>query len=156
MSEGLSKAANNTKRVPLPVIDRRSFLAQGSLMALGAMVVAACGDGNSGPSDPGTVNVTVTPASYPALANVGGIARISGTSTPIAVVRSSASSYRAFWLVCPHQGSTVGINGTSFLCPGHGAMFSGTGAWTGGQPTSNLHEFTVTADSGAGTITITS
>ena len=152
----MNDIVRSTKRSPLPVIDRRSFLAHSSLMALGAMVASACGDGDAGPSSPGSVNVTVNPATYPTLASVGGIARISGTSTPIAVVRSSASSYRAFWLVCPHQGSTVGINGTSFLCPGHGAMFSNTGAWTGGQPTSGLHEFTVTADAAAGTITITS
>jgi len=152
----MSDVISSSRRIPLPVIDRRSFLAQSSLLALGAMVASACGSSDSGPSSPGTVNVTVNPASYPALATVGGIARISGTSTPIAVVRSSTSAYRAFWLICPHQGSTVGINGTSFLCPGHGAMFSGTGAWTGGQPTSNLHEFTVTADANAGTITITS
>ena len=150
----MSEHMSNTQRRSLPVIDRRAFLAQSTVMALGTMVASACG-GDDGPSSPGNVNVTVNPATYPALANVGGIARLSGTSTPIAVVRSSASSYRAFWLVCPHQGSTVGINGTSFLCPGHGAMFSGTGTWIGGQQTSNLHEFTVTADASAGTITIT-
>ena len=150
----MSKHMSNTQRRSLPVIDRRAFLAQSTVMALGAMVASACG-GDDGPSSPGNVNVTVNPATYPALANVGGIVRLSGTSTPIAVVRSSASSYRAFWLVCPHQGSTVGINGTSFLCPGHGAMFSGTGTWIGGQQTSNLHEFTVTVDASAGTITIT-
>ena len=143
---------NKPVRTALPVLDRREFLAQGTI-TLSALMLAACG-GSDNPTSPGTVNVTATPASYPALANVGGIARLSGTSTPIALVRSSTSSYRAFWLVCPHAGSTVGINGTSFLCPGHGAMFSATGAWTGGQPTSGLYEFTVTSDAN-GTLTIT-
>ena len=100
MSEDMSDSIPSTTRISLPVIDRRSFLAHSSLMALGAMVASACG-GDSGPSSPGTVNVTVNPATYPALATVGGIARISGTSTPIAVVRSTATTYRAFWLVCP-------------------------------------------------------
>ena len=142
------------KRMALPVLDRREFLAKSTVMTLGVLVASACGGGDD-PASPGTVNVTANPASYPALANVGGIARLNGTSTPIAVVRSGASSYRAFWLICPHQGSTVGITGTSFQCPGHGAQFSATGAWTGGQPTSGLHEFNVAID-GSGMLTITS
>lgn len=102
------------------------------------------------------MNVVVNLSQYPALGTSGAIVQLSGTSTPIAVVKSANGSYRAFSLVCPHQGTTVGINGASFRCPNHGATFSSTGAWTGGEKTRSLFEFTVTTQSDAGTITITS
>ncbi|MEQ1691652.1 MAG: Rieske (2Fe-2S) protein [Gemmatimonas sp.] len=141
----------------LTVLDRREFLAQSTLMALGALVASACGDGLSGsPTGPGAVNVTVQIASYTALAAIGGIARLNGTGTPIAVVHSTSTTYRAFSLICPHAGTTVGITGASFRCPNHGATFASTGSWTGGERTSGLFEFTVAHDATAGTLTIVS
>ncbi len=136
-------------------MDRRAFLAQSTLAAVAAALATACGAEGS-PTGPGSVNVTVTLADYAALATVGGIARINGTATPVAVVRTATSSYRAFSMVCPHAGTTIGISGGGFLCPNHRASFSSTGTWTGGERTSNLWEFTVTANTAAGTLTITS
>ena len=140
-------------------VNRREFLATSSALAITA-VLAACGDGIGGSdgsvTGPSNVNATVTLASYPALGTVGGIAVISGTATPIAVVRASATQYRAFSLVCPHAGSTVAISGTGFRCPNHGATFNASGAWTGGERTNGLFEFTVASNTAAGTITITS
>jgi nitrite reductase/ring-hydroxylating ferredoxin subunit len=109
------------------------------------MLLAACGEVTS-PSPPQSVDETVTLASYPALATVGGIARLNGTSTPIAVVRATADSYRAFSLICPHRSGPVGVVGSGFRCPNHGATFSSSGAWTGGQSTRGLFEFTVVSD----------
>lgn len=139
-------------------MDRRAFLAQSTLAAVAAALATACGTGtlSGSPTGPGSVNVTINPADYPALATVGGIARINGTATAVAVVRTATSSYRAFSMVCPHAGTTIGISSGSFVCPNHGARFSSTGTWTGGERTSNLWEFTVTANAGAGTLTITS
>ena len=134
-------------------LDRRQFLAQGTAAAIGSMLLAACGDVTS-PSPPQSVDVSVTLASYPALASVGGIARLNGTSTPIAVVRATADSYRAFSLICPHRSGPVGVVGSGFRCPNHGATFNASGAWTGGQSTRGLFEFTVVSD--GTTLTITS
>ena len=140
-------------------VNRREFLATSSALAITA-VLAACGDGSDeshgSVTGPSNVNATVTLANYAALGTVGGIAVISGTSTPIAVVRASATQYRAFSLICPHAGSTVAISGTGFRCPNHGATFNASGAWTGGQQTNGLFEFTVASNPTAGTITITS
>ena len=105
---------------------------------------------------PRNVNTTVTLANYAALGTVGGIAVISGAGTPIAVVRASATQYRAFSLICPHAGTTVSISGAGFRCSNHGATFNGSGAWTGGERTTGLFEFTVASNTTAGTITITS
>jgi Rieske Fe-S protein len=139
-------------------MDRRDFLAKSGLAAVAAALFAACGNGLGGSSmtGPSNVNVTVTLTNYSTLGAVGGVARLSGVSTPIAVVRSGAGSYRAFSLICPHAGSTVNVSGSGFLCPNHGASFSSTGANNGGIRTSNLFEFTVVANAAAGTLTITS
>ena len=141
----------------LPTLDRREFVSQGIVTALAALVASACGDGLLGsPTGPGAVNVTVNPADYAALGAVGGIVRLNGTSTPIAVVRTADATYRAFSMICPHAGTTIGINGSGFRCPNHGAMFAASGAWTGGQQTTSLFEFTTTLNAGPGTLTITS
>ena len=151
--QGMTRATNCT----MPSLDRRAFLAQSTVVAIGTVLMSACGDGLLGsPTGPGTVRLTINVVDYAALAVVGGIARLNGTGTPIAVVRSDAASYRAFSLVCPHAGTTVGVNGASFRCPNHGAMFASTGAWTGGQRTSSLFEFTVVTDTANGTLTISS
>lgn len=137
-------------------VNRREFLTTSSALAITA-VLAACGDGVGGSATgPSNVNATVTLANYAALGTVGGIATISGTGTPIAVVRASASQYRAFSLVCPHQGTTVAVSGSGFRCPNHGATFNASGGWTGGERTTGLFEFTVALNTTAGTLTITS
>ena len=140
-------------------IDRRRFLVDGSVAAAAALL-AACGDGQIGNTVTGvggpTRTTTVRLADYPTLGTVGGVVRLDGTSRPVAVVRSGSTSYRAFSLVCPHQGSTVGIvGGASFQCPNHGARFSASGQWTGGERTGNLTELQLVADDAAGTLTIT-
>lgn len=134
-------------------VTRREFLSASTAAAVTA-VLAACGS-DGGPTGTSSATVEVRLSDYPALATVGGIARISGTSTPMAVVRADAGSYRAFSLVCPHERATVGIQGTGFKCPLHGATFNASGSWTGGERTTGLKELRVTANAAAGTLTIT-
>lgn len=137
------------------VVDRRTFLAQAGLAGV-ASFLAACGAGSNttGPSFTGPLSVTV--ADFPALATVGGLARVDGGgSSPVAAVRVADAQYAAFSLVCPHQGATVGISGSAFRCPQHGAMFAADGSWVGGQRTSNLHALTAQFDAANGILTIT-
>jgi nitrite reductase/ring-hydroxylating ferredoxin subunit len=133
---------------------RRDFLAQGSLAAI-ATLLAACSSDES-PTGTLPTGVTVRLADYPALATVGGISQVSSTGLPVAVVRSGASTFRAFSLRCPHQGSTVQVTGGAFRCPNHGATFNSSGAWTGGERTSSLTELKVTVNASGDTLTITS
>jgi Rieske Fe-S protein len=141
----------------LRVLDRRDFLSQSVVGTLAAMVMSACGDGiTASGTAPGDVNVSINLADYPALTAVGGIARLNGTRTPIAVVHSATESYRAFSMICPHAGTTIGVNGAGFRCPNHGATFAASGAWTGGERTSGLFEFTTALNAGTGALTITS
>ncbi len=139
-----------------PCLDRRAFIGNSTMLAIGALLATACGDGQIGGTvtGPGTVGLSVKISDYPALANVGGIAKLNGTSTPIAVVKATATTFRAFSMICPHEGTVIGINGSGFLCPNHEARFNGTGTWQGGERTTNLKEFAVTADLTAGTLAI--
>lgn len=138
-------------------LGRREFLGAAALTAL-ALLETACGDGLIGGTGPGAVSggpLVVTLSQYPALAAVGGVARVDGgNGSPVALVRTGTATFTALSLVCTHQGTTVNLNGSGFLCPNHGARFSGTGQWQGGQPTSNLHAIATTYDATAGKVTI--
>jgi Rieske Fe-S protein len=109
------------------------------------------------PTTPTTATtLVVTLSAFPALASVGGLARVDGgKGTPVALVRMSATAFTAFSMTCPHQGTTVQISGGAFVCPNHGARFSSAGVWTGGQKTTNLSTFATVYDSAKGTVTVT-
>ena len=143
-------------------MDRRRFLA--AAVAVGAVsLLGGCtregGDGDEPNivSPPGRgANVTVTLAAHPALAAVGGVARVSD-APPIALARTGPSEFSAFSLYCTHAGSVVAIRADNSLrCPNHGAEFAFDGAWTGGgQVTTRLEPLRTTYDPGAGTVRIT-
>jgi Rieske Fe-S protein len=133
-------------------IDRRSFLAQSTLIAVGALL-AGCRT-TTGPGGSG-LPLVVNLADFPALIPIGGIARVdNGGGTPVAVVHAAESSYLAFSLVCPHQGYLVVPNGSAFQCTGHGARFAADGKWIGGQPTGNLRSLPVAAGDTPGTLIV--
>ena len=163
-------------------ISRRDFVSA-SMLATIAATLSACGTGEltaaekllasqstSTPTTPttpttpattppptgnptvGANQVGVTIASYAALATVGGVAKVNA-NPPVAVART-ASGFVAYSLRCPHAGTTVNIVGTtSWKCPNHDALFSSTGAWTGGQSTTALVARTVTPNA-AGTFVV--
>lgn len=138
---------------------RREFL-QASLLAAASLFVAACGNGVwDAPKTPlttvlGTTGYTVRLADLPALSTVGGIATVAAGGADIALVRRALDHIDAFWMTCPHQGTTIHAQDGAFVCPNHGARFSATGAWTGGQQTSNLTLIPLTFDAAAGTVTL--
>lgn len=144
-----------------PLHDRRSFLSKAFLASVGAVLLDACGDGQIGVTGPqaGALPepLVVTLSAFPALAVDGGIARVdTGGNRPIAVVRTATDTYVAVTMICTHQGyRPIEIVGGRFICPNHGAEFSATGSWTGGQRTSDLRQYTVALDTIAGTLTIT-
>lgn len=133
-------------------IGRRAFLAQSAVMAAVA-ALAACGLDN-GSTAPDTIGMTIKLSDYPALANVGGIATFTASGNPVAVVRTATSTFVALSRICPHQGGTIQTQGSGFRCPEHGATFSASGTWTGGQRTSNMRSYATTYDSTAGTVSI--
>jgi cytochrome b6-f complex iron-sulfur subunit len=136
-------------------VGRREFLGAGVLGAA-ALLLAACsgsatGSGGSG-GTPSALSVKVS--DYSALSTTGGIAVLQASNGyPLAVVRT-ASGYVVLSRVCPHQGSTVNVSGSGFLCPNHGARFSATGAWTGGERTSGLSQIASSYDAATGILAI--
>ena len=139
----------------MPVgIDRRAFLVRGA-MAAAAVALVSCGvGGGSDATAPTSVSATVKVSDYPALATVGGVALVTASGSPIAIVRTGSASFVALSRICPHQGATVNSNGSGFTCPRHGARFNSTGTWIGGQSTSSLRSYPTGYDDSSGTITI--
>jgi cytochrome b6-f complex iron-sulfur subunit len=138
---------------PTSGIGRRTFIVQSAMLAAAAALAAcAAGADATAPSLSGTTTIQLS--DHPSLATVGGVALVTIGSNPFAIVRTGASSFVTLSRICPHQGSTVNQSGTGFLCPNHGAQFSSTGTWVGGQQTSSLRSYTTTYDAAAGTITV--
>jgi Rieske Fe-S protein len=135
-------------------INRRDFVTFGAA-ALAMAALAACGVGGDSVTSPKSLNsASIKISDFPALATVGGVATTAVDGTPIAVVRTSSSSFSVFSRICPHQGSTIGTTSTGFRCPNHGATFNLQGVWIGGQRTNNMYSYAATYDATAGTITI--
>src|ERR1043165_4663050 len=135
-------------------ITRREFVGRTSV-GLGALLVAACQLGVD--TSPLSGSVVVNVANYSKLATVGGIVRINETSTPIALERTGTTTFAAYSLVCPHQGGTVQVTGSTsvpFSCPVHGAQFNASGQNVGGQRTGSLATYSAVYDSTANTVTI--
>jgi Rieske Fe-S protein len=137
-------------------IDRRTFLSVAATAAILA-VLDGCTTAPGGMfSGPYGGPFTVTIANFSALASVGGVARVDGgTGAPTALYRSTASTFIALSMVCPHAGfAPIDITSSGFHCPAHGSTFSASGALLGGPSPTGLATFTATFDQTAGTVTI--
>lgn len=141
-------------------VNRRTFLSATTLAAVAAVLQSCSGGGGGGgvtappPGPPTGGTLMVTVSSFAALSTVGGIARVDGNvGSPTALVRTGATTFTALSMICTHQGTTINISGSGFLCPNHGAQFSSAGANIGGQATSSLQIFSSTFD-GTNTVTI--
>jgi Rieske Fe-S protein len=133
-------------------IDRRAFLIRGAVAAA-AIALAACGAASDATA-PSSVALTVKVADHPELDSVGGVALVSASGSPLAIVRTGNATFVALSRICPHQGATVGTISGGFSCPRHGARFNTTGAWVGGQQTSSLRSYPTSYDVSTGTITV--
>jgi cytochrome b6-f complex iron-sulfur subunit len=133
-------------------MNRRVFISQ-SVLAAVSLALAACAAGDStGPSLGSSQSIKVS--DYSGLASVNGYALVTISGQPLAIVRTGDSTFVALSRVCPHQGGIVGKSGSGWLCPIHGAQFSLTGTWQGGQRTSSLRSYSTSYDATTGTLTI--
>ena len=135
-------------------LDRRGFLSQ-SMLAGAILALAACGTSGILSSDaPTSIGSSIKIADYSALSAVGGIALVTVSGASLAIVRTSSTTFLALSRVCPHEGSIISTYQTGFRCPRHGATFSATGMWIGGQPTTSLHQYATSYDATSDTLTI--
>ncbi len=137
---------------------RREFLTRASLAAVSGLLLNSCG-ALVNLFTPGTAQIsggplTINVADYPALATVGGTALLRNVPAPMAAVRTSTASFLVFSRTCPHQGTTIGLSGSGFRCPNHGAQFDSTGKNTGGFRTGPLGRYTTAYDPATDTLTI--
>lgn len=135
-------------------IDRRKFVTLGAYAAAAAALAACSVGGGANITSPDSLSATVKVSDFTALAAVGGVAVTTLNGTPIAIVRTSSTTFLTLSRICPHQGSTVNAVSGGFKCPNHGATFNASGTWTGGQKTSSMRSYTTTYDAAAGTLTI--
>jgi Rieske Fe-S protein len=136
-----------------PLVTRRDFIVKGSAALAAFAVLGACGSS----TEPLRNTLTVQLADHPELADVGSITRVFAQGSPVGISRLGLDEFAAFSLVCPHEGTTIGVDASreDYVCPGHGATYDATGTWIGGQHTRNLTVYTTTFDASTGTITIT-
>ena len=152
--EGCACGAQQVDESPLSsLIDRRRFVTMGAL-ATAAAALAACGGLGSSVTAPSSVGLSLQLSDYAALANVGGVALVSASGSPIAVVRTGTTTFIALSRICPHQGGTIETASGGFLCPNHGAQFDLNGTWKGGQRTSSMRSYPTTYDAVKGTVTV--
>lgn len=163
MSEGITKSqedcgsscacgAGSTRSLGSQM-DRRKFVSLGAYAAAAA-ALAACAGISEGVTSSTSLSGTLKVSDFAALATVGGVAVTTLSGSPVAIVRTTSTAFITLSRVCPHQGSTVNAVSGGFKCPNHGATFSSTGTWTGGQRTSNMRSYPTAFDSAAGTLTI--
>lgn len=134
-------------------VGRREFISKSALAAAALLLAACASDSATGPDLSGSASIKIS--DYPALASVNGAAAFTLSGSPIAVVRTGATSFVALSRVCPHQGGLIVANGTSaWRCTEHGAMFNLTGTWTGGERTSNMRSYATSYNATTDTLTI--
>lgn len=147
---------------PLP--NRRDALKAALAVTAGSLVAGriALAEAIALPAGPqGTYALPL--ASYPTLRNVNGsvvatIPGATGIQSRLVVTKTGATTYAAITATCPHEGTTLGTYSAitqRITCPNHGAQFSATGTWLGGQHTTNATAYTATLDAAADVVRIT-
>lgn len=144
-------------------LSRRAFVAQSTVAVIAAALAGCSGDadvnasGATIPTQPAPIltPIVVTLRNFPALATVGGAARVS-SQPPVALARTS-SGLVGYSLSCSHLSTIVNMNDNFTLkCPNHGAEFAFDGTWTGGtQQTSSLARVNVIVSDDGTLATIT-
>lgn len=118
-------------------ISRRTLLTGVCALAVGAAAIPTAAASATTTSRSGRLSVRLS--RVPALRSVGGAAAV-GTlrGVPIGVARTGESTYRAFTLVCPHQGALVSRSASGWRCARHGSEFEPDGDLVLGPATRSL------------------
>ena len=129
-------------------VSRRAFLADTATIVALTALFAGCSD--TSPTDP-TGQVQVKVSDFPGLATTNQLVIIDGSR---AAKRTGAASFVAFSRACTHEGTRIGLSGTGFLCPNHGARFDNNGNVTVGPASRPLSQLTTSYDAATDTLSI--
>jgi len=149
-----------------PVVDRRGFLTTAGAASLSAMLVAACGGGDSGsPTGPGGTPPTgISRDGNTLRIDVAAVSTLQGTNgfvivaePPTIVVNLGNDSFRAFTARCTHQGCIVAnVSNRRINCLCHGSAFDADGGQVlSGPATQRLRSFPVSFASATRVLTVT-
>ncbi|MGM0384721.1 MAG: ubiquinol-cytochrome c reductase iron-sulfur subunit [Actinomycetota bacterium] len=126
---------------------RRHLLAAAALGAVGAPLLAACGD----TSEPAPTAEDATAgdaiASLEELPDGGAAVVMTATGSPVVLLRNG-DTVTALSGVCTHQGCTVRSEGENLLCPCHGSKFGLDGVPFEGPAQDPLPPIDVTVEDG--------
>ena len=133
-------------------MQRRHFISNLTQTATGVTAVsllAACSKSSNTPSNnnPGGGSTTLISANLGTEIDAVGDSKIAGTNIVIReATGNDASSFKAFSLICTHQGCTVNYDdsGNVFNCPCHGSKYDGNGGVLNGPATKALTKLKVT------------
>lgn len=118
-----------------------------TMVSAGALL-AACSKSSDSPASNNTGgNTTLISADLETEIDSVGDKKISGTNIVIRqATGNTAAAFKAFSLVCTHQGCTVKYedSGDVFNCPCHGSKYDGEGAVLNGPATKPLNKLNVT------------
>lgn len=118
-------------------ISRRSLLTGVCALAVGAAVIPTAAASAATTSRSGRLSVRLS--RVPALRTVGGAAAVGNLrGVPVGIARTGASTYRAFSLLCPHQGAVVSRSSSGWRCLRHGSEFESDGDLVLGPATRSL------------------
>ena len=118
------------------MLTRRDFLKSAcgeAALALGPVLLAEHAMAADGIVRKPNGQVVVTVAKIPALAKTGcdvNLGTVKGS--PVPVVRTGPTTFRALSLSCTHQGVTVQQSGAIWKCPAHGSQFNVDGSFIAG------------------------
>lgn len=97
--------------------------------------------------------LSVRVAQIPELAEVGGTVSIGLLKgKPVGISRTAANSYRAFSLLCPHQGIPVKKQGPGWVCPAHLSEFEPDGDLLLGPASTGLPKISAKLSKGVLTV----
>lgn len=132
-------------------MQRRHFinnLAQTATGVTAISLLTACSKSSGTPSGNNTGgNSTLISANLDTEIDAVGDSKIAGTNIVIReATGNDASSFKAFSLICTHQGCTVNYDdsGNVFNCPCHGSKYDGNGSVLNGPATKALTKLKVT------------
>ena len=142
-------------------LTRRNFLewtsAAGTAALLLSTLEGCTGSGSvAGSTMSSNGQASLTFAMYPALMNVGDGVVVNVDNTPIAVLRTGATSASALSAVCTHQGCTLEVQSgsTPLFCPCHGSEFDANGNPVAGPARSRLRVYQASVDATGVTVTL--
>lgn len=154
--EGCSRLGfEATADAPADGMTRRGFVERATLAAVAAVLAGCDLSSPTGPGLPTGGPYLVPVSDYPALAHVGGVAKVGlEDGSVVGIGRTAETAFEAYGLACTHEGTEVRVQGDGWLCPSHQAAFDTAGDVVRGPAGRPLVSVPCSYDPASGTLTV--